>query len=58
MKKSKMLVIKSQQHVTMMADDVFAGYVLAAKMLHPTVSLKAYSLGVSDSLPVRRDKMF
>lgn len=40
-----MMVIKSQQRVTMMADDVFAGCVLAAKVLHPTVSLKAYSLG-------------
>lgn len=53
-----MSVIKSQQHVTMMADDVLAGYVLAEKVLHSIVSLKAYSLGVSDSLPVRRDKMF
>lgn len=53
-----MLVIKSQQHVTMMADYVFAECILAAKVLHSTVSLKVYSLVVSDSLPVRRDKIF
>lgn len=41
-----MLVIQSQQCVAMMADDVFAGYVLAAKVLHSVVSLKTYSLGV------------
>lgn len=52
-----MLVVKSQQHLTVMVNDGFADCVLAAKVLNPIVYLKVYSWGVRDSLPVRRDKM-
>jgi len=38
--------MKSQQCVTMMADDVFTGCVPASKLLNPVAALKPYSLGV------------